>query len=56
MKMEDVRVVQERTKDKIKQGRSEPAIVDNPEAEQLYHEMCDLFDKLVALTKQCAKK
>lgn len=56
MKMEDVRVVQERTKDKIKQGKTKPAILDNPEAEQLYHEMCDLFDKLVVLTKQCTKK
>ncbi len=56
MKMEDIRLVQEETKNRIKQGKCAPSILDNPEAEEIFQEMCTLFDKLVVLTKQHSQK
>ena len=52
MKMEDIILTQE----KINQVKKENPALHSAEAQALYDEMCECFDKLVLLTKRYEKQ
>lgn len=56
MKMEDIILTQKKTQEKINQVKKENPALHSAEAQALYDEMCECFDKLVLLTKRYEKQ